>query len=125
MINFFKDREADKPIKADIQDLQTQINTLTQERDHYKQLCENYFNESRDVEFEVDFDSMTVFSIERMNDGAMPKTVLGYWIEEPVTNHEGKIVGSRPAVKEWVWYCSHKRHNELVEKFRKWKKNHD
>jgi hypothetical protein len=76
-------------------------------------------NKGRDeAEFEIDFKTMRVFSIERGTCNNQPATVFGYYMEEPVISSDGEMIKMRDVVCEWTFYCSIKRHNEIVEKFR-------
>ena len=67
------------------------------------------------AKFEVDFDTMAVFSIERNQNGARAYTVIGYYLNEP------EQYGLKKAVHEWTLYCSMREHERLVTDFQKWK----
>lgn len=58
-------------------------------------------------QFSLDFDTMDVFSIERVMDGHKAKTIVGHFV--------------KGEVKEWVLYASAKEHNRLIAEFELWK----
>ena len=72
----------------------------------------------------VDWDAMKVFSVERMWDNGLPKTILGYMLSEPVVTTEGENeqrVTNKDIVREWTLYCSADKHEQLVKEFTAWK----
>lgn len=69
----------------------------------------------------IDFDTMRVFSIERLVNNNRPATIIGYFVGVPVFDSEQKTVAMRDEVKEWTLYCNNERHEELVKKFVDWK----
>lgn len=70
----------------------------------------------------IDFDSLRVFSIERLIDNNCPTTVIGYWKEEPVVA-EGEVVGKKDKLHQWYLFCNNERHEEIVTQFKQWKAN--
>lgn len=123
MINFFKttaDRSEIEALEKKAYDLETKLINALQERDNYKKRLDDHLIAAKDLEFAVDFDALEVFSIERMCVNNEDKTIIGYWAEETVAV-EGKKIGTQRTVREWTLYCSHRRHDDLVKAFRKWK----
>ncbi len=60
-------------------------------------------------DFEINWDEMNAFSIERMGDHQSAYTVIGYYMkDEHGVNH----------VHEWKFYCSQEQHNKLAKEFR-------
>jgi hypothetical protein len=69
----------------------------------------------------IDFDTMRVFSIERVVSNNRGSTIIGYYIQEPVLSSDGEMVVLKDVVKEWTLYCNTERHEELVKKYIAWK----
>lgn len=69
----------------------------------------------------LDFDSMRIFSIERMANDNKPCTVVGYFIAEPVLSSDGEMIVQKDVVHQWYLYCNNERHEELVNDFKAWK----
>ena len=123
MINFFKptaDRSEIEALEKKAYDLETKLINALQERDNYKKRLDDHLIAAKDLDFAIDFDALEVFSIERMCINNEDKTIVGYWVEETVAL-EGKKIGTQRTVREWTLYCSHRRHDDLVRAFRKWK----
>jgi hypothetical protein len=99
-----------------IDELQKDIENLKYANDVYKKRLET---EMANASFAIDWDAMNVFSIERVWEDGLPKTILGYIIEEPVTVCEGETT-TKDVVREWNLYCSAEKHEELVKEFKEW-----
>lgn len=102
-----------------IDDLEKQIESLQYAVDAYKKRLEG---EMANASFAIDWDTMNVFSIERLWENGLPKTVLGYILSEPVIYTEGddQRVTHKDIVREWTLYCSAEKHEELVKEFKEW-----
>jgi len=114
--------------KLKMSDLKVQIEDLKRENQSLKQINDAYqkrlVGEMETASFGVDWDTMKVFSIERMWDNGLPKTILGYMLSEPVITTEGEgeqRVTYKDIVREWTLYCSATKHEELVKEFIAWK----
>ena len=83
---------------------------------------DNLVKEMANASFAIDWEAMNVFSVERMWDNGIPKTILGYILEEPVVYTEGddQRVTHKDVVREWTLYCSAEKHEELVKQFKDW-----
>jgi hypothetical protein len=74
--------------------------------------------------FSVDWKRINAFSIERMWENGIPKTIIGYMLTEPVVTTEGEgeqRVTYKDVVREWTYYCSAEKHEELVKQFIEYK----
>lgn len=108
---------------------------IGQVAEHKKKIesLQDYVNSMMSTEtcdFAIDWDNMSVFSIERMNS----QTVVGYWKNETnsLVDDNGHIAvqGVPTSVRicgEWYLQCSIAKHNELVAEFKQWKssRSHD
>lgn len=103
-----------------IDELQKDIENLKYANDVYKKRLET---EMANASFAIDWDAMNVFSVERMWENGLPKTVLGYILAEPVIYTEGddQRVTHKDVVREWTLYCSAETHEKLVAEFNEWK----
>lgn len=93
--------------KVTIRDLENENARLKRENESLKANLEEINSDSFNAPVALDFKAMNAFSIERMKDGSLPKTVVGYLV----------IAGEKRSVKEWYLYCSDQVHKDLVEKF--------
>ena len=67
----------------------------------------------------IDFNTLRVFSIERMHrENGQHITVLGYFLAEPVISSDGEMIVMRDVVHEWTLQCNEDRHAELVKQFK-------
>lgn len=107
-------------MKFQIEDLKKQNEKLQYANETYKKRLEG---EMSTASYAVDWDAMKVFSIERMWENGLPKTILGYILEEPIVTTEGDTqrVTQKDVVREWTLYCSAEKHEELVKEFVEWK----
>lgn len=96
-------------LKVRVQELEKQIEELT---DAARGKLADDVQSSK---FEIDFDKMEVFSLERNHNGQRAFTIVGYFINVP------EQYGMKKAVHEWTLYCSMKEHERLVTEFQKWK----
>jgi hypothetical protein len=106
---------------AKLATLEKENKELKYANDVYKNRLEN---EMANASFAVDWDAMKVFSVERMWENGLPKTVLGYMLSEPVVTTEGEgeqRVTYKDIVREWTLYCSAEKHEQLVKEFIKWR----
>ena len=108
-------------LKVDLENLQRENKELKYANDAYKKRLET---EMANASFAIDWEAMNVFSIERMWENGLPKTVLGYILEEPViyTEGEDQRVTHKDVVREWTLYCSAEKHEQLVAEFKEWLK---
>ncbi len=115
--------------KIEISDLKIQIEDLKKENDRLKYANDAYKKrlegEMATASYAIDWNAMHVFSIERLWDNGVPKTILGYLLEEPVVYTEGddQRVTHKDVVREWTLYCSAEKHEQLVKEFTEWKNN--
>jgi hypothetical protein len=108
-------------MKIERDDLKKENEKLLYANDAYKKRLES---EMSNASVAIDWDAMKVFSVERMWDNGLPKTVLGYMLSEPVVTTEGEgeqRVTFKDIVREWTLYCSADKHEELVKQFIAWK----
>lgn len=96
-------------LKLRVQELEKQIKDINE--GHALKLADDVANSK----FEIDFDTMSVFSLERNHNGQRSYTIVGYFINTP------EQYGVKRAVHEWTLYCSMKEHERLVTEFQKWK----
>ena len=109
-------------LKVQLEDLKKENEKLQYANDAYRKRLET---EMSNASFAVDWDAMKVFSVERMWENGLPKTVLGYILSEPVITTEGEgeqRVTYKDVVREWTFYCSSDKHEGLVAEFKDWLK---
>lgn len=111
------DKIAVSDLKVEIENLKKENEKLQYAVDEYKKRLES---EMADASFAIDWEAMKAFSIERMWENGLPKTVIGYMLEEPVTIVEGEVT-TKDVVREWTLYCSAQKHEDLVREFKEWK----
>ena len=116
---FGTDKIALSDLKVEIENLKAENQKLKYANDAYQKRLET---EMANASFAIDWDAMNVFSVERMWDNGLPKTVLGYILSEPVIYTEGddQRVTHKDIVREWTLYCSAEKHEELVKEFKEW-----
>ena len=113
--------------KLKISDLKVHIENLKKENDNLQYTNDAYRKrlegEMSTASYAIDWDAMKVFSVERMWENGLPKTILGYILEEPIVTTEGdsQRVTQKDVVREWTLYCSAEKHEELVKEFVEWK----
>ncbi len=113
----------------EVSNLKVQIEALKKENEKLKYANEAYqkrlVGEMQTSSVAIDWDAMKVFSVERMWDNGLPKTVLGYMLEEPIVTTEGdeQRVTTKDVVREWTLYCSSEKHEDLIKQFTEWKGN--
>ena len=108
-------------LKVELEDLKKENKDLKYANDAYKKRLDT---EMSNASFAIDWDTMKVFSVERMWENGLPKTILGYMLSEPVITTEGEgeqRVTYKDIVREWTLYCSAEKHEELVAQFTEWK----
>lgn len=107
-------------LKCQVEDLKKENERLQFAVDAYKKRLES---EMANASYAIDWDAMKVFSIERMWENGLPKTILGYILSEPIVTTEGddQRVTTKDVVREWTLYCSAEKHEELVKEFVEWK----
>jgi hypothetical protein len=109
-------------LKVELEDLKKENERLKFANDAYQK---RLVGEMETASFAVDWDAMKVFSIERVWDNGIPKTILGYMLSEPAVHTEGENgeqrVTYKDIVREWTLYCSAAKHEELVKEFVAWK----
>jgi len=114
--------------KTDTSNLKVELEGLKKENEKLKYANEAYqkrlVGEMEKSSVAIDWDTMKVFSVERMWENGLPKTVLGYMLSEPVITTEGEgeqRVTFKDIVREWTLYCSADKHEELIKEFAEWK----
>lgn len=114
--------------KIVISDLKVEIAELKKQNDKLKYANEAYqkrlVGEIEKASVSIDWDAMNVFSVERMWDNGIPKTVLGHMLSEPMVTTSGEgieRVTEKDIVREWTLYCSAEKHEVLVSEFNTWK----
>lgn len=108
-------------LKVELEELKKEVQRLKFSNDAYQKRLES---EMANASFGIDWDAMKVFSIERVWDNGLPKTILGYMLSEPVITTEGENeqrVTYKDIVREWTLYCSADKHEELVKEFIVWR----
>lgn len=108
-------------LKVELEDLKKENEKLAYANKVYKERLES---EMANASFAIDWDTMKVFSIERMWENGLPKTILGHILSEPVVTTSGEgveRVTEKDIVREWTLYCSAAKHEELVKEFIAWK----
>ena len=108
-------------LKVELEDLKKENEKLAFANDAYRK---RLVGEMENASFAIDWDAMKVFSIERVWDNGLPKTILGHMLSEPVITTEGEgdqKVTYRDIVREWTLYCSAAKHEELVKEFIAWR----
>lgn len=98
----------DKGIDRTINKIEVKIDELIAERDDLKTQLDAMKKSLSDEPFALDFEVVKVFSIERNIHDGEPCTIIGY-------------LGENQNMIEWYWYCSARRHKELVEAFENFK----
>jgi hypothetical protein len=108
-------------LKVELENLKKENEKLTFANDAYRK---RLVGEMENASFATDWDAMKAFSVERMWDNGIPKTIIGYILSEPVITTEGEgeqRVTYKDVVREWSYYCSASKHEELVKEFIAWK----
>lgn len=120
MMSWFKIRneEANREVdalKENVRILEDRIRAMNAEKE------DKLVKELEAASFAINWDSMKAFSVERMREGAITKTIIGYILEEPVVVSEDNV-STKDIVREWTLYCSPETHEKLVAEFNEWKK---
>ena len=108
-------------LKVNIEDLKKENEALKYANEAYKKRLES---EMVTASYAIDWDAMKVFSVERLWDNGIPKTILGYMLSEPMVTTSGEgveRVTEKDVIREWTLYCSAEKHEQLVKEFTKWK----
>lgn len=98
----------EKDIDQAVNKIEAKVDELIAERDALKKQLEDMTKLLSDEPFALDFEVVKVFSIERNIHNDEPCTIIGY-------------LGENQNMVEWYWYCSSRRHKELVEAFENFK----
>lgn len=104
-------------LKVQLENLKKENETLKYANDVYRKRLES---EMATASVAIDWNAMKVFSVERMWDNGLPKTVLGYMLSEPMVTTSGEgveRVTEKEIVREWTLYCSAEKHEQLVVEF--------
>jgi hypothetical protein len=88
--------------------LDSQFNLAASRLQELNQLKKELQDKSRSCSVAVDFEMMDAFSIERMHDGGVGRTVIGYLKSLPESD---------PDIGEWTLYCNEEIHEKLVKEF--------
>lgn len=109
-------------LKVELENLKKENEKLTFANDAYRK---RLVGEMEKASVGIDWDAMRVFSVERMWDNGIPKTILGYMLSEPAIHTEGENgeprVTYKDIVREWTLYCSAEKHEQLVKEFIEWR----
>ena len=109
-------------LKVELEDLKKENDRLKFANDAYQK---RLIGEMETASVAIDWDAMKVFSVERVWDNGIPKTILGYMLSEPAVHTEGEggepRVTYKDIVREWNLYCSAEEHEQLVKEFNEWK----
>lgn len=103
-----------------IDELEKNLQKLTGDLERLNKALDKINNEITACAPMIDFDTMRVFSIERLVYNDKPATIIGHYMYEPVIEN-GVVVSEREKTKEWTLYCNNERHEELVNQFKEWK----
>ena len=114
----FKPKCNTSELELRIKELEQANEKLTYAAKVYKERLDSEFAEAS---FAVDWHAMNAFSIERVWDNGVHKTVIGYLLPEPITVTEGNVT-TKDTVREWNLSCSHKEHQRLVAEFNEYVK---
>jgi len=115
------DRLTFSNLKVELEELKRENKDLKYANDVYRKRLES---EMSKASFSIDWDTMKAFSIERMWENGLPKTIIGYMLSEPMVTTSGEgveRVTEKEIVREWSLYCSAEKHEELVAEFNKYK----
>lgn len=122
---FWCKKKPDVAVESDSKsrkELELENSQLKYANDVYRQRLET---EMANASFAIDWDAMKVFSIERVWDNGIPKTILGYMLSEPAVHTEGENgeqrITYKDIVREWTLWCSAEKHEQLVSEFGAWK----
>ena len=108
-------------LKVEFVNLKSKCERLEFANEAYRKRLEG---EMVTASYAIDWDTMKVFSIERMWENGIPKTILGYMLSEPMVTTSGdgiERVTEKDIVREWTLYCSAEKHEQLVKEFTEWK----
>lgn len=119
-MSWFKERNEEvnsevASLKENVRILEERILAMNAEKEN------SLVKEMANASFAINWDSMKAFSVERMREGAVTKTIIGYILEEPVVVSEDNVT-TKDVVREWTLYCSIETHEKLVAEFNEWKK---
>ena len=106
-------------LKVELEDLKKENEKLKHANDAYQK---RLVGEMATASYAINWDAMNAFSVERIWDNGLPKTIIGYRLEEPVITTEGddQKVTTKDVVREWTLYCSAEMHEKLVAEFKLW-----
>lgn len=106
-------------LKVELEDLKKENERLKATNDAYQK---RLVGEMANASYAIDWDAMKAFSVERIWDNGLHKTIIGYRLEEPVITTEGEDqkVTTKDVVREWYLFCSAEKHEELVREFKDW-----
>lgn len=112
--------------RIEVSDLKCQIEDLKKENEKLKFANDAYqkrlVGEMANASYAINWDTMNAFSVERMWDNGLPKTIIGYMLSEPIVTTEGddQRVTTKDVIREWTLYCSAEKHEELIKEFKEW-----
>jgi hypothetical protein len=116
--------------RIEASDLKVQLESLKKENADLKFANEAYKkrleSEMANASYAIDWDAMKAFSIERMWENGLPKTIIGYMLSEPFVTSSGEgveRVTEKDVIREWTLYCSAETHEKLVKEFNEWRNN--
>ena len=94
--------------------LDSQFSLAASRLQELNQLKKDLEDKARSCSVAVDFEMMDAFSIERMQEQGVGRTVIGYLKSLPDTD---------PDVGEWTLYCNEEMHEKLVKEFIEYKQS--
>lgn len=116
-------------LDVEVDNVLQKVESLTRENNLLKDQVEAYKtrmeSEYSTATYSVDWAAMNAFSVERMLENGIAKTIIGYMLTEPVVTTEGEgsqRVTYKDVVREWSLYCSHVEHQRLVAEFELFRK---
>lgn len=95
------------------------VQSLKKEIERLNGIIENIDNDVTAATPMIDFDSMRIFSIERIVHNGKPATIIGHWQNDPVVSNDNIV--DRIVSREWNLYCNNEQHAALVERYNAWK----
>jgi hypothetical protein len=123
----FFGNKLDKQLDREIEKTKRELDSLVSENANLvariKELTDRLDDEYSKATYAIDWKEMNAFSIERMKENNIPKTVIGYILTEPVVSTDSDNVTYKDIVREWTLYCSHEEHQRLVKQFEQYKKD--
>ena len=116
----------DKQLELEIEKTKRELERLTSTNANLaariQELTERIEGEYSKATYAIDWREMNAFSVERIMENGVPKTLIGYLLTEPVVTTDDNVT-YKDLVREWTLYCSHEEHQRLVKQFEQYKKD--